>query len=172
MNNETICTKFGNATKDGNGYYRISSVKEGNFSKLFHRLVFEDFYKISLEEEFPNGIHIHHIDKDITNNEIWNLEPITPSDHQNIHHKGISLSLKSKENMCKGHNNSTGFFRVGKTKTNSCNQGFTWVYRYYEGKHRKSLGSTDIKKLKEKVLAKGLEWFVIDEKKAKKTWSN
>ena len=41
-----IKTKFGNATLK-NGYYVISSCKEGNHLKFLHRLIFEDFYKLS-----------------------------------------------------------------------------------------------------------------------------
>ena len=80
----SVKTKFGTAYKDHHGYMRISSVKEGNHNKLVHRLVFEDFYKIKL----PSDVIIHHNDGDKTNNEIWNLIPLTNEEHSRMHHTG------------------------------------------------------------------------------------
>ena len=84
-------TKFGNARFDGR-YMRISSRKEGNEGKMLHRLVFEDFYNITL----PSNIVIHHNDENPLNNEIWNLIPMTPEEHNTLHHKGKTLSEESK----------------------------------------------------------------------------
>ena len=80
----SVKTKFGTAYKDYHGYMRISSVKGGNHNKLVHRLVFEDFYKIKL----PADVIIHHNDGDKTNNEIWNLIPLTNEEHSRMHHTG------------------------------------------------------------------------------------
>ena len=85
MTDTTIKTKYGNANLNEWGYYKITSRKEGNHNKLLHRLIFEDFYNIKLDEEFPEGIHIHHIDGEKTNNEIWNLEPISETEHMSLH---------------------------------------------------------------------------------------
>ena len=43
-----IKTKFGTATINSDGYYEISSVKEGNHDKILHRLIYEDFYNVKL----------------------------------------------------------------------------------------------------------------------------
>ena len=104
-------TKFGNARFDGR-YVRISSRKEGNENKLLHRLVFEDFYKIKL----PSDIVIHHEDGDPKNNDIWNLVPMTPAEHNRLHHKGkhhteetkkrISNSIKDEKNPFYGKHHS------------------------------------------------------------------
>ena len=80
---EVLETKFGKARVGDIGYYRISSHKEGNYGKLLHRLVFEDFYKIKL----PQSVLIHHEDKNPLNNEIWNLVPMTRAEHAAIHMK-------------------------------------------------------------------------------------
>lgn len=79
----TIQTKFGTASISYEGYYRITSVKEGNLNKLLHRLVFEDFY----QTELPSDWIIHHVDGNKLNNEIWNLVPMTKSEHAAIHMK-------------------------------------------------------------------------------------
>lgn len=70
---------------------------------------------------------------------------------------------------CKGHteetkekisiaNNTSGYLNVSKTKSISCKQGFTWKYSYTENNKLKQISSVDIKKLEEKVKAKGLKW--------------
>lgn len=79
----SVTTKFGTAGISDEGYYRITSVKEGNLNKLLHRLVFEDFY----QTEIPEDWIIHHEDGNKLNNEIWNLVPMTKSEHAAIHMK-------------------------------------------------------------------------------------
>lgn len=78
-----IQTNFGIAGISTDGYYRISSIKEGNFKKLLHRLIFEDYYQIKL----PDDWIIHHEDGNKLNNEIWNLVPMTRAEHAAIHMK-------------------------------------------------------------------------------------
>ena len=57
MSNEKILhTKFGNAKLRKDGYYKITSVKEGNHNKYLHRLIFEEFYGV----EIPKGFVVHH----------------------------------------------------------------------------------------------------------------
>ena len=89
----SIKTKFGNAYVTSGGYLAISSIKEGNLNKLVHRLVFEDFYKIKL----PSDVHIHHLDGNKQNNEIWNLVPMTNQEHSTLHHTGVKFT----EERCK-----------------------------------------------------------------------
>lgn len=194
MTNAAIKTKYGNATLNEEMYYRITSRKEGNHGKLLHRLIFEDFYNIDLNKEFPEGIHIHHVDGNPTNNEIWNLEPIPESEHLSFHKSkekhpywGKSRSKEIKEKIRKTmtgmkntdkHNkriskarNSTGFFRVVKINSKGYKRGFIWSYLYYKegNKRQTSISSVNLLKLKEKVIKNGLEWLIIDEEKAKKT---
>ena len=69
-------TKYGLASINQDGYYEISSVKEGNFHKLLHRLVWEEhFCKI------PDGYVVHHKDGNKLNNDINNLESMSFSEH-------------------------------------------------------------------------------------------
>ncbi len=178
---EKIETKFGTATIDEKGYYRITSYNEGNRGKYVHRLIFEDFYKINLDEEYPKGIIIHHNDGNKTNNNIWNLVPISIGEHTSIHHKSKKVSEKTKKRISEGNKgkiipnkvriklsksqNNTGYFRVHKHKSNNCEQGFYWQYCYYDNGKRKAISSISLKKLKEKVIGKGLEWVIVDENK-------
>ena len=91
-------------------------------------------------------------------------ESLKGNNHSDEHKNKISESMKDKRvseetkiNISKSQNN-TGYFRVGKQKSKTCKQGFNWRYQYYENGKQKSIVSVDIKKLEEKVKAKGLEW--------------
>jgi hypothetical protein len=186
-------TKFGTAKINKRGYYYISSHKEGNNGKKLHRLIFEDFYKINL----PSNIHIHHDDENKTNNEIWNLIPMTSSEHRILHNKGnkwgagrvvsdeereqarirvtgknnprygTQLSFEERKELSKLKNTS-GFYRVALHKRKNPNHN-AWEYVYRENRKVKTISSVDLLKLKEKVIAKGLEWAIIDLENAKRT---
>lgn len=170
MKNEVKHSKWGTSKTNNYGYHQIKSGKEGHHGKLLHRLIFEDYYNINLEEEFPNGVHIHHQDENKLNNEIWNLIPMSPSEHSSLHNKGKNHPLfgnhhseKTCMKMSKTRNSSR-VYRVSKRNDNHCKQGFIWTYEYYdENNNRKAITSVDLDKLKEKVLAKGLEWIKLDE---------
>ena len=171
MTEKFIETRFGRARLNDYGYYRISSKKEGNKGKLLHRLIFEEFYNI----ELPSHVEIHHEDGNKTNNEIWNLVPMTKSEHMYLHQSGENHRLFGKKhskktviNMSKAKN-TTGIFRVYKSLTNNVYQGFRWNYVCPAGEDgkRKVISSIDIQKLEKKVKAKGLEWIILDEEKAK-----
>ena len=65
--------------------------------------------------------------------------------------------------------NTTGFYKVSISNCSSCKKGFTWRYRYCIDSQHKSISSTDLNKLKEKVLEQDLEWKIIDEEKAQRS---
>lgn len=164
---EKLITKYGNATLNRDGYFKLNT---GNHrGKLLHRVIFEDFYNIKLDEEFPNGVHIHHIDHNRTNNNIWNLEPILPFEHQSMHQKGKNNTMYGKPNKYATVRTRTGFFRVYPKKNKIYKQGFQWCYHYYKDGEKKQthITSVDLLKLKQKVLEKGLEWFIVNETIAK-----
>ena len=172
MATETLHTKFGNARLNSSGHYQITSSKEGNWGKMLHRLIFEDFYQCDLDEMFPEGIVIHHEDEDKTNNNIWNLVPMTPSEHRRLHGTGATWNVGKPHSQERKHieskaKSTTGYYKVYKAKTSRCRQGFIYRYSYFENGKHKSLSSVDLKKLEEKVRAKGLEWTILDEDKAK-----
>ena len=181
-----VQTKYGTASIDSHGYYRIKTWKEGNNNKLLHRLIFEDFYQIKL----PSNIIIHHDDGNKLNNEIWNLIPMTPGEHTALHskcntwsrgkyvpeetrlkqskaHQGKIIPLTARANRSKV-STTTGFLRVYSKKAKSTKQGFTWCYQYQDKNKKYNIYNVNLKKLKEKVIEKDLEWIVLDETKAKK----
>lgn len=164
---ESITTKFGTA-RLYNGYWRITSSKEGNHLKSLHRLIYEYYHKCTL---LSNAV-IHHKDGCRSNNRLSNLELMSSLEHKKHHRVGENNPLYGKEcsNELKKRislsesksRNTTNYYRVSKDKNKSCKQGFTWIYQYCEeGKHKK-INSVDIKKLEAKVKAKGLPWFKLE----------
>ena len=77
---------FGQLCEDEKGYYKIVSIGEGNFGKLFHRVIYENYHKLTL---LPD-IVIHHKDGNKKNNCIMNLEMMTNSEHT-LHHQNIEI---------------------------------------------------------------------------------
>ena len=179
---EVLHTKWGTARIDKSSYYRITSYKEGNRGRFLHRLIFEDYHGCVLDE---NDV-IHHIDGDTLNNHPTNLICMSKKAHQLLHHRGKKRSVKTINKMrerkigvpqtdeCMLNNSksksTTGLFRVTKVKSRTTNQGFKWVYQYYnKDKKRKQISRVSLLKLKEAVLKKRLKWNIVDVNKARST---
>lgn len=124
MNEKIINTKYGRAKIKSDGYYYITSGKEGNNGKLLHRLIWEDWY----QKPVPGGYDIHHINGNKLDNRIQNLQCVESSAHQRFHNKGKTLSEETKRKLSESHKgkklseehkrkiteskNTTGVFRV------------------------------------------------------------
>lgn len=83
------------------------------------------------------------------------------------HHSKQNKQRISKKNSI--NQNTTGFYRVSISKNNKYKQQFFWRYRYYRNKKRQTISSTNLKQLKEKVIKKELDWYIINKYNAKKT---
>lgn len=153
---EIIHTKYGNAKLTKDGYYRITSGKEGNHSEFLHRLIFEDFYG-----EIPKGCHIHHKNNNKVDNCFLNLEAVDGSKHLKNHRIGRKHSTNSKIKISK-FDNTSGYFRVCKFKDETCKQGFMWSYQYYENGKRKVISRVNIEDLEKEILKRGLEWHKFE----------
>lgn len=92
MTCDVLETKFGTAKIGQNGYFKISSAKEGNGGKFLHRLILEDFYNITLPDDWV----VHHNDGNKLNNNVWNLIPMPRSEHSSMHNKGNEGIWKGK----------------------------------------------------------------------------
>lgn len=80
---------------------------------------------------------------------------------------GVASSTISRRLKKQGTNlskNTSNYYRVYKAKTKNTKQGFIWVYTYPENKKRKRISSVNLETLKEKVQAKGLPWYRINNK--------
>lgn len=164
MISNKLHTKFGIASLDNNGYYWITSRKEGNHHKFLHRLIWEDFYGFKI----PKGFHIHHKNKIRTDNCILNLQLVREYDHQLLHNlgennhwwgKNHSKDTKLKMSSSK---NTTGYYRVTKVSNNNYVQGYCWAYQWNDefGKTHRIKAKT-IDELKSRVLNRNLEWIKL-----------
>lgn len=175
MISEVLHTKWGTA-KQYDGYYVIITNDNGFLNKKLHRLIYEDFWGVKL----PKEIIIHHKDGNSLNNCILNLEAMYWGEHTSHHRTGKHHTDESRKKISDARKywectfdeklavskskNSSGYFRVTTQPCKTCNQGFAWVYKYYDENHKRcSIISVDLDKLKEKVIAKGLEWIKLDE---------
>ena len=77
----------------------------------------------------------------------WNYGQKTPKNTK----KKISQSVSRNKN-------TSGYYNVSKRVNDQYKNGFIWRYTYQDNNKRKEITSTNITKLKEKVLAKGLLW--------------
>lgn len=99
-----MMTPFGSALLCPNGYYQIKSTKEGNKDKYLHRLIFEDYYGVTLLD----GVVIHHKDENKENNDINNLEAMYSTEHSSKHNKGRVFSQKTRRKMSENHSDVNG----------------------------------------------------------------
>lgn len=76
----TIKTKYGVCVRNKRGYYRIISRKEGNYNKLLHRCVVEEYYG-----KIPQGHNIHHINGNKGDNRLENLAVLPTNQHRELH---------------------------------------------------------------------------------------
>ena len=157
----SLNTKFGNC-KIQQGYYVISSRKEGNHGKKLHVLLFTEEYGNYL----PTGYQIHHIDGDKKNNEEDNLVAIPPNIHTIIHNTKEEKHYGTRKHELES---KYGFYGVTKRKRNNINQGYLWRYNVYVNGSKVDINSTSLNELKEKVLRKGYKWLITNEIKAKKS---
>jgi len=72
------------------GYYKAPRENHGGIT--MHRYVWKKY-----NGDIPDGMHVHHIDGDKSNNRIENLELLTASDHS-THHGTTNQWVGSEEN--------------------------------------------------------------------------
>lgn len=72
---------------------------------------------------------------------------------------GKKIPDKTQKKMSLSQNNSTGYRRVCLDSCPRCKSGKMYKYQYYnDDGERKAIRSTNLEKLKEKVLKRGLPW--------------
>lgn len=165
MASTQLNTKYGVARLDNDGYYWITSRKEGNHCKYLHRLIWEDFYGF----EIPKGYHIHHKNSIKTDNCILNLQLLPEYEHYLTHNygenswwNGKNHSKETKLRMSKSKN-TTGYYRVTKLNTNKYSQGFCWAYQYRDKSDKfRRIKAKTIDTLKKRVIDRNLEWVKLD----------
>lgn len=72
-------------TTHGGGYHRIYQNGKRRFT---HDVVYEEAYG-----PIPAGFHVHHKDFDAGNNELSNLQLLTPLEHRRLHADYITVDI-------------------------------------------------------------------------------
>lgn len=139
---KVLHTKWGKA-KIVDGYYRITSTKEGNGNKRLHRLIARDYFGDWIDD--PNDYYvIHHRDHNPLNNCVLNLEPVTKSEHKYIHNV-LDNPMKGKCGK-----NSPHFKDYARITKDECRNGKIIWRIWFNGKRLKR--SYDKEKLR--------KWFL------------
>ena len=150
------------------GFFKVSKHKDGRYAQGFrwHYYWTEDGKRkeiasisiLDLEEKVrAKGLHWEILDEELAKKAI--KEDIKNKKTAEDYNKLQSSKLSS-----------TGFYRVSKKKQPRTKQGFIWQYQYTDNNgKRKTIMSVSLFKLKEKVVNKGFDWEVVNEKLAKKT---
>ena len=92
MGKQTI---FGYCSINPNGYYRVTSNKEGNHGRFLHNLIWENHYG----KPVPEGYNIHHINGNKIDNRIQNLQCVKHEKHTSFHHKGKVTPVETRKKM-------------------------------------------------------------------------
>ena len=156
-----IANENGISIADLEGRYGLKMKSEnGNENRFQNETGFENENQSQNENELQNHFQNENQNENELENEL----------KMNSQKRRLNHLKKHKEETCKdyylrqslAHNNSSGYFRVTKAVCKRCQQGYTWKYQYYDEQGQKQvLQSTDLLKLKEKVLKKGLTWREI-----------
>jgi len=77
----------------GENHWNWNGGGEDYYAKIAHR-VWEEYWR----EEAPKGYVIHHVDRNVTNNDICNLALVTFRGHQ-LAHRYVSLEQKRRSNI-------------------------------------------------------------------------
>ena len=72
---------------EGKFGYMMDVIPKASRSRFQHRVVYEKAHGVQLPEE----VHIHHIDGNKKNNDIFNLVALTNHQHQRLHKGEINL---------------------------------------------------------------------------------
>lgn len=97
--NNIIHTKFGNAKLMDNGYYRITT--NGHYHlKYLHRIIWEDFYGVSV----PEGYIVHHKNGNKLDNCILNLQLVSNKKHSSMHNLGENHPMYGKNHTRESRN--------------------------------------------------------------------
>ena len=67
------------------------------FNRIKHNIVFIWNYECQICCIRSVNLHVHHIDKNHSNNDVFNLLPLCPSCHRTVHKLGIKLSVRPSE---------------------------------------------------------------------------
>ena len=142
------------------GFYRVYKQKDNTYKQGF-TWCYQYQYK--------------SIKKSITNTNLLKLQK--KIDSQNLPWKILDEEKAKKSleenNRCQhkkwgDSRNTTGFYRVYKHKNEKYKKGFLWCY--YMKQNRQYIYSSNLETLQAKIEERGLDWKIIDDEKAQKSF--
>lgn len=144
------------------GIFRVNKTKHDKYPNVFQWIyVFEK----NDEFNFIKSDDLIKLKNDIENNGfIWKITD---------NFKFQSSLKENNLNLEKINHNIwafTGIYRVRKFKHDRVSQGYLWVYKFKSSGNVIEFSSTNLNELKEKVLKNNLEWVIIDEVTASKSF--
>ena len=153
--------KHGGQGKYINRDFKYTVAKNGTNPRGKQRYVIKSMFRKELVQSIDRDYLVDICDK-------LNNGDLTPEEVQSTR-RTIIPSLESNLKTSNA-TNSTGFFRVRKSKDNTCKQGFLWTYEYYnEDKKHKTINRVDFFKLKAEVHKRKMPWQILDIDKAIQT---
>lgn len=169
---KSLTTQFGTARINNNGYWQITSGKEGNHLKYLHRLIYETFHKCTLFKDAT----VHHKDGDKLNNRINNLELMSKSEHKKLHNqtaivsdetrrkrseamKGRHLSEEHKQKI-RNANKGKIFSEEHRKKISEANKGkkIGLEHKLYLSERKNTTGYYNVVKKRDKKSKQGFYW--------------
>ena len=145
------------------GFYRV---KKRSYDEILQGFLWTYRYKKNYKQTELSSINLLDLKQKVLDNGLeWKI----------IDENKAKESLKKNEENFKKYGfytnrNKTGILHVYKSKKRKTKQGFIWCYKQVINKKRYGFSSIDLEKLKENVLRNNLEWDVIDENRAKKSF--
>ena len=118
--------------RDKYGYYNLSQknkLKHPELERRLHRAIWKSY-----NGEIPKGYHIHHKDHNKENNDISNLELISPSAHS-IHHHSNGQTLKWWHSRARRAANKRG--REKCKEWHASEEGYKWHSEHQKETMRK-----------------------------------
>lgn len=162
MTLQKIKTKFGNASMDSTGYYKITTQKEGNFEKYLHRLIYEEHYG-----KIPDGYVVHHKNHNKLDNDPNNLELMSRAEHTVLHSKGNKYWLgkkhteETKQKLSKAHTGK----KYSKERIQQMSEMFGGKNNPMYGKHHTEETKRKIKERRTKKYARIIKGGIRNNKK-------
>lgn len=145
------CIKISESS-NSTGYYRVCKQKSHKFKQGFCYVY--TYYEHGVKK-YLYSKNIHSLKNKVLDKKLKWIVINKENAKKTIDESNNQKSIPNKRN-------SSGIYRVSKQYNSKLKQGFCWRYDYCENGHTTSITSVDLNKLKEKVLAKDLEWIEYD----------
>lgn len=135
-----------------------------------HTYIYKYFNNL---DTIPNGYCVHHIDHNKNNNDIYNLQLLTHSEHSKLHHKGRKFIIKPSnltQEMINDWFNGISYDEF-KTKYNPNTNALTELKQKYHRERTNSIkGKIDKDMVNDVLKGLSLVKFINKYNKSRRVW--